>query len=301
MTNLIDEFVSATSLVPQTSKLGSSATTLCIGGPFTAFVTVNSDIDLVKTIRFLMANNQSYRIIGNGSNVLISDEGLSDWVIHLSGDLRSLDKVGEDEFYVGGAYSLTTLSRQLSNDGYSGLEFAGGIPASLGGAVYMNAGAHGGEMSSVIRNIKCIDSFGTAIVLNKNDLSFTYRNSGLSGNMIVIGATLKVKQSDKEKVSALRSQYLKHRKLTQPLTVPSSGSVFKNPGNDVYAGAVIERLGLKGFQIGDVQISNLHANWIVNPNKKGSFRDVISLIERCESAALMQLDIVLERELKVWE
>jgi UDP-N-acetylmuramate dehydrogenase len=194
-----------------------------------------------------------------------------------------------------------TVSRDLSQQGLSGLEFAGGIPATFGGAIFMNAGAHGHEISEVVTEVELLMSGGERNVLSNRDLNWKYRKSNLPKDSIVLSTKIKLVLSDSEQTFKHRAECLNYRKQTQPLTLPSAGSVFKNPSSTLSAGKLIEELGLKGYRIGEAEISSLHANWIVNPRKKASFNDVHSLIKLCQNEAKKQRDIELELEQIIWK
>src|SRR5262249_36080108 len=155
----------------------------------------------------------------------------------------------------------------------------GGIPALIGGAVFMNAGAHGSEISAVLRDVVLARGEGIEQISTAS-LPFRYRHSGIPSDSVVVSATFTFTRGDREKIAARRAELLKERKARQPLTQPSAGSVFKNPSPERTAGQILEECGLKGFAAGGVQISPLHANWIVNPNRLGTAQDVLVLIGR---------------------
>ncbi len=195
---------------------------------------------------------------------------------------------------------LMSLSRSLSTEGFSGLEFASGIPASFGGACIMNAGAHGGEMANVLTDVVVMNSFGEIEEIPVKDLKVEYRHLGIVSGDVVIGGKISLVKGDAKIISQKRNDLLAYRKATQPLTLPSSGSVFRNPSKDLAAGKVLEEIGMKGTKEGDVEISQLHANWIVNPKKCGLARDVRKLVSRCQKEVLEKKGINLEPEIKFW-
>jgi len=281
---------------------GSTLTTFSIGGPVGVLVEPDDIDQLAKALSFLAQTGQSYRLLGFGSNSLLPDCGVEGWVIKLGRGFRYLDFNSRNSVVVGGAMSLMTLCRKCADQGLSGLEFAGGIPASLGGAVRMNAGAHGSEMAEIIRRVRVVDSTGRVLDLDPAELDFKYRSCSLPSGSIVVEVELGLAASDKESVNRKMLESLDYRRSTQPLVYPSAGSVFKNPaGTDLSAGAVIESLGLKGKKIGGAEISQLHANWIINPGKKAKDCDVISLIQLCQTMADRQLSVTLEPEVEVWQ
>jgi UDP-N-acetylmuramate dehydrogenase len=275
-------------------------TTICVGGSCECLIEVLKEIALPKLIRTLAEHSQPFRIIGAGSNVLISDQGLRGFLIKLGGDFKKVNPVGNGLFEIGGAASLMLLSRELSQAGWSGLEFAGGIPASLGGAVFMNAGAHGSEIGPLIQEIVGVDSAGATVQIAGKDLPWRYRQSGLPAGLIIAKVVLELTLGDLTEIKERRERCLAYRKQTQPLSQPSAGSIFKNPSPELAAGALIEQVGLRGAAEGYAEISSKHANWIVNPSKQALSREVIALIERAQREVHLQTGHRLEPELQIW-
>ncbi len=278
----------------------ASLTTLAIGGSLQYLVTVESLWDLQAVLKLLRAEGQQARILGFGSNVLVPDVGIRGWVIRLGQSLRSVDRVEGDRFIVGGAASLMSIARKLSGDGFSGLEFAAGIPASLGGAVYMNAGAHGSELGERIETVSVVLPDGSFRVYERGELPWGYRHSGIPQGAVVVAAELKLPSGDRERIARLCNENLAHRKQTQPLALPSAGSVFKNPSPEVPAGRLLEEVGLKGVSVGGAAISSLHANWIVNPDKSATASDVVSLVTLCQQRVRERMGVELEPEIRLW-
>ncbi len=265
------------------------------------------------------------RVLGFGSNVVISQASSEFLFLRLgkefSGyqflpddielDRRLLERNPEpatsardsERILVRGGTSLMSLSRELSRLGFSGLEFAAGIPASVGGAVIMNAGAHGGAMSDVVEEVYVVTRTGQLATLAAKDLKFSYRHSELPLGCIVVGARLCLERGDPETIQRVRAEFLEHRRRTQPLHLPSVGSVFKNIHEDVvvhYAGKLLDEVGLRGFTIGGAQFSDLHANWIVRCREDGRIEDVISLITLGREKVLSVLGKTLEPEVHLW-
>jgi UDP-N-acetylmuramate dehydrogenase len=280
---------------------GRDVTTYGIGGILSAFFEPQEPTALARAITVCTREGIPYRVLGNGSNLLISDGGVTDaLVIRLGKGFRTVSSPSEGHFVVGGAYALMTLSRELSERGFSGLEFAGGIPASLGGAVTMNAGAHGGEISSCLTSLRCIVPTGELVELAAQELQFSYRHSVLPPGAIIVEATLRLVAGDREQIVQRRTSCLAERKKRQPLTVPSAGSVFKNPSTTVSAGFLIEQAGLKGERIGGAEVSTMHANWIVNSTRQAHASDVQALIAQCKERVLLQAGIELKTEVISW-
>lgn len=296
------DFNSYTNLNAKRNVLGSRETTFRIGGAFEYFLEPQSVSELASTLSWLKSKNQKYRILGAGSNLLVNSLGVQGWTLRLGREFRSLEKISTDVFRVGAAFSLTGLSRQLSQAGYSGLEFAAGIPASIGGAVRMNAGAHAGEMSAVILAVEGFNSDGEELRVSNSELNFDYRTCFLPKEFFVTSVDLKLISADPTSIMLNLTKNLNYRKNTQPLTSPSAGSIFRNIGVAKHesAGSIIETLGLKGKADGGAEISVLHANWIINPLKKALSSEVVSLIEVCKSEALKNLSVTLQTEVVMW-
>ena len=280
---------------------GRDITTIAIGGPLRALVEVDSLDGLGFLISVLRDAGIAPRVIGNGSNLLISDQGVTDWLMRFGGALRFSEpgettQTGLKRWTCGSGYSLMALSREVAGLGFSGLGFAGGIPASIGDAVKMNAGAHGGEMSQVIEWVKVLNTSGQVEQRTVEQLEFSYRHSSLASADIVLTAGLMFRQTSVAEASAERAHCLEERRARQPLTLPSAGSIFKNPSSEQSAGWLIEQAGLKGYRIGSVEISEKHANWIVNPTKQGLAADVMRLISHCQEVVERQYGVLLVPE-----
>lgn len=278
---------------------GKKVTTLCVGGAIQNLLEPHTIEELVGTVLFLREQDISFQVLGGGSNLLIPDSGV-ECAIRLGKGFRFCEALGASRFKVGGAMPLMRLSQDLSKAGYAGLEFAGGIPAVIGGATRMNAGAHGGQMSDVLRAVSYVTPLGELVECSASELSFSYRSSSVPKGSVIAQVVIELQESDSESVLLKRAEFLAHRKKYQPLSLPSAGSIFKNPSVDLTAGRLIESLGLKGHTIGDVSVSKLHANWIVNPGKCGKASDVISLIELIQARAKQSNGVELETELVQW-
>lgn len=297
---MIDEITGKTSLpVLEQSVTGAKTTTMAVGGAFRFFIEPQNVQQLCTVISVLKENNQRWRILGAGSNLIIADQGISEWVIRLGKGFRSFDIKGAGVFQVFGSMPLMSLCRELSEAGYSGLEFSGGIPASLGGAVRMNAGAHGGSMGDVIESVSVVTGEGIFRTFEKTELNWGYRRSIFGEGLIVVSAMLRLASGDSDAIQRKRLEFLQERKKRQPLTAPSAGSIFKNPPNQS-AGAVLEAAGMKGVRIGKAEVSQLHANWIINPTKEALASDIESLITLCKDKVRSTSSIVLEREVIGW-
>ena len=274
----------------------SKHTTFKIGGVADTYVKVTSLSKLSTILKECRESDIDYMIIGNGSNILASDDGYRGVVIRLDGDFRKIALVDDDTVYCGAGATLAALCKFALNNGLSGLEFAWGIPGSVGGAVFMNAGAYGGEMKDVVYSVNHLTENGEPGRTEKDDLQFGYRISVYrQNNAIITGATLKLRKDNPEDIRARMDDYLGRRSSKQPLEYPSAGSVFKRPAG-AYAGALIEQCGLKGHSHGGAQVSEKHAGFIIN-KANANANDVKSLIREVQTKVYDETGYNLECEL----
>lgn len=269
-------------------------TTWKIGGPADLLIVPSGKPQLIKTIQILQQNGHSWTTIGRGSNLLISDKGIRGPVIKLGKGLEQL-RFEDDLVYVGAAYSFVRLSVLASLEGLSGLEFAGGIPGTVGGAVYMNAGAHGSDMSRILQKAEVLLESGELVHWDHADFEFDYRYSKLQTvRGVVVEAVLKLAKGDQKQITAKMRSLRDYRLKTQPLKEAVAGSVFRNPLPH-FAAKLIEEAGLKGYRIGGAEVSTQHANFIVN-KEQATARDVLQLIEHIqqEIAEKYQIDLIPE-------
>ena len=273
-------------------------TSLRVGGPADAMVTPRDRDELARVLALCAEHSVPTRVLGAGFNVLVSESGLSGVVIRLK-KLRSIERVAERAIAVEAGASHATLTRYCIENGLSGLEFGAGIPGTLGGWLAMNAGIGVREMKDVVRSIEILDREGnTHPPIPRTELAFHYRElEGLPEGAVLVGAELEVEPSDRETVQAEVDRLLAHRQSTQPIDIPSCGSVFRNPPED-FAGRLIEAAGLKGAREGDAEISTVHANFIVNHGEATS-TDVLRLIQRARTAVAEQTGIELETEVQL--
>jgi len=278
---------------------GREVTTVAAGGPIHGLFEPESAKELQALLASINRNGGSFRILGAGSNLLIDDSGIVDCVIRLGGEFREVVSVSDHVVDVGAACGLMRVSRSVSAAGLSGLEFASGIPASVGGAVRMNAGAHGGQIADIVEWVECIGPDGT-FRMSAAELGFGYRRSTLPVDSIVVRARMRLTVGNMGEIERRRGELLAYRKATQPLTLPSFGSVFKNPSTERSAGAILEAAGLKGRRIGGAEVSSLHGNWIVNPERLATVGDIVRLIALCRSAAAERGEPDLQPEVVFW-
>lgn len=273
-------------------------TTMKIGGPADLFIEPSSIENIKKTMELINEHQLKWTAIGRGSNLLVSDKGIEGVVIKLGSGLAEVE-INDNEVKVGSGYSLVSLSTQISRKGLSGLEFASGIPGSVGGAVYMNAGAHGSDISKILTKAHILFADGTMEWLSNEEMRFSYRTSLLQKERpgIVLEAIFQLKKGDKDIIFAEMQKNKDYRKVTQPWNFPCAGSIFRNPLPN-YAGKLIEDAGLKGYSVGGAKISELHGNFIVNTgNAKAS--DVLALIQHVKDTIYQLNQINIETEVEI--
>ena len=274
----------------------SKHTTFKIGGVADTYVKVTSLSKLSTILKECRESDIDYMIIGNGSNILASDDGYRGVVIRLNGDFRKIALVDGDTVYCGAGATLAALCKFALNNGLSGLEFAWGIPGSVGGAVFMNAGAYGGEMKDVVYSVNHLTKNGEAGRTERDGLQFGYRASVYrQNNAIITGATFKLHKDNPADIRSRMDDFLGRRSSKQPLEYPSAGSVFKRP-EGAYAGALIEQCGLKGHAHGGAQVSEKHAGFIIN-RANANANDVKSLIREVQTKVYDETGYNLECEL----
>jgi UDP-N-acetylmuramate dehydrogenase len=273
-------------------------TTIKIGGPADFFVEPSSIEKLERLMELVSKYQLPWRAIGRGSNLLVSDNGIEGVVIKLGSGIDQLEIIG-DEISVGGGHSIVSLSTIMSKKGFSGLEFASGIPGSVGGAVYMNAGAHGSDISKILKKAKILFEDGTIGWMNNVEMEFSYRTSILQKSRpgIVIEAVFQLQAGEKNHIVAEMQKNKDYRKDTQPYNFPCAGSIFRNPLPN-YAGKLVEVAGLKGYSIGGAKISEMHGNFIVNAGN-ATAKDVLDLIQHVKNTIFELYEIHMETEVEI--
>lgn len=271
-------------------------TTFQIGGIADAFVFPEDLIELKKIILFSKKESISYFVIGNGSNILVKDEGIRGIVISLKKVCNKLE-LNNNELIVGSGLKLNDVLTFTYKNNFSGLEFLIGIPGTIGGAIKMNAGIREKSISEIIKEIYLMDENGNIISLPKDKVCFGYRQTFLPYNSIILETKLELQPSNKKEIKKKMEFFLNKKKETQPLNKKSAGCVFKNPIEES-AGYLIDKAGLKGTKIGDAMVSLQHANFIVNENQAKA-KDVLELIEFIKTKVKKQFNINLELEIKI--
>ena len=276
----------------------SGHTTIKIGGPADLFIEPSSIKNLEKTMDLVRKYKVNWRAIGRGSNLLVSDKGIEGVVIKLGNGLNHLE-INETQVIVGAGYSVVSLAVQISRNALSGFEFASGIPGSIGGAVYMNAGAHGSDVSKILTRAHILFEDGTFEWLTNKEMEFSYRTSVLQNKRpgIVVEAEFKLTEGNKEEIMEAIQKNKDYRKVTQPWNFPCAGSIFRNPLPH-YAGRLVEEAGLKGYRIGDAQISDMHGNFIINAGN-ATAKEVLDLIEYVKKAIYDSYKIIMETEVEI--
>jgi UDP-N-acetylmuramate dehydrogenase len=274
-------------------------TSMKIGGPADYFLQAESGAMLIELLSLLDRHGITFCLLGNGSNVLISDLGVRGAVIRLAGDFKRAEWFEDEKaasVEVGAAYAVTQLVREAARRGYAGLEFAEGIPGSLGGALVMNAGAYGSEFEKVVVRVDGVTREGRLISFSRREMTFTYRDSHLPPGVVVTRVSLQLRREGVDQVTSKVRDLVAKRKSSQPSGYPNSGSMFRNPPGD-FAGRLIEAAGLKGKKIGQAQISERHANFIVNCGGARAV-EVRQLMELAGTEVSKQFGVELEPEVR---
>lgn len=268
------------------------------GGNASIFIEPNSETQLSKVLELCDETKTGVFVLGKGSNLLVSDDGIRDKaVIHIAKGLDSIELIDDTTIRVGSGASLTSVCKFALSNSLTGLEFAYGIPGSCGGAAFMNAGAYGGEMKDVLLSCTHLDYCGKKGTLVGDELNLSYRHSAYSDNNLVITSlTLRLEKGNKDEIESKMNELMSRRKEKQPLEYPSAGSVFKRP-EGYFAGALIEQSNLKGKKIGGAAVSEKHAGFIINIDN-ATTSDVLALIKFCQSTVKEKFGVTLETEIR---
>lgn len=269
-------------------------TTYKVGGMAICMVYPDDESGLITLLKYLKENSIKHKILGNGSNVIFNNSGYDGVIIKLD-NFNDL-KIINNKIIVGAGYLLSKLSLRVSRLGLTGMEFAAGIPGSIGGAIYMNAGAYKSDMGYIVTSVKVLTPDYKIKTLYNKDLDFHYRSSFIQKNndYICLEATITLKKGNPEEIMELINERKKRRLETQPLEYPSAGSVFRNPEGD-FAGRLIEEIGYKGKSIGGAKVSEKHANFIIN-NGNATGEDIKKLINEIKEKVKEKYNIELKVE-----
>jgi len=277
-------------------ELMKNHTSFKVGGPADILVTPESAEDIIKLVQVCNEHEVPYIVIGNGSNLLVKDGGIRGVVVKLS-RMNKIKVVG-DRITAESGVELTDLCNAAMAVELAGLEFACGIPGSVGGAAAMNAGAYNGEVLNVIESVVCIDNYGNLRTLNKDQLEMRYRTSAiLKLGYTVVEATFKLQKGEKEKIGSRIEDLNKRRSERQPLEFPSAGSTFKRPEGH-FAAKLIEDTGLKGLSVGGAEVSIKHSGFIIN-KQEASAKDILDLIGIVQKQVKESYGVELHTEVRI--
>lgn len=273
-------------------------TTMKVGGPCDCMVEPSSIEEIQKVLEYVKENNIKYYIIGNGSNLLVKDEGVHALIIKIANKFSGFEVNGEYIKAYSGC-SVPKLSQIAKENSLSGLEFACGIPGSVGGGIRMNAGAYGSEMVNVVEKVGFLDENGNLKEIDGKDAHFTYRHSMFVDNpqYVVVYAIYKLVKGNKEEISKIMEENMNSRKQKQPIEYPNFGSVFKRP-EGYFVGKLVDECGLKGYKIGGAQVSTKHSGFMINIGD-ATCKDVLDLIEYVKEKVYEKFNVKLQEEVVI--
>jgi len=272
----------------------SRHTTFRIGGEAACFIRISSEEQLRKLIPYFENVGVEYFVLGKGSNLLVGDKGYPGVILQISDACQQIE-AEENRLQVQAGAALSKVALFAMERGLEGLEFAAGIPGTVGGGVVMNAGAYGGEMKQVVESVRVLSSEGEILTLDNGTMEFGYRTSIIRNrNFTVLSVTFRLREGNREEIRARIGDFQKRRMEKQPLNYPSAGSTFKRP-EGYFAGKLIMDAGLRGFQIGDARVSDKHCGFVVNVGK-ATARDVTDVIEEVQERVRERFGVSLERE-----
>ena len=285
-------------IVPKESivlnELMSRHTTFRVGGEAACLLKVSNSKELSRIITFLRETEHDFFVLGNGSNLLVSDNGYDGIVLKLEGEFGEVRTDGL-KIVAGAGVSLSKVAKTALDEGLTGMEFASGIPGTLGGAVVMNAGAYDGEMKQIIKEVTVMDREGNILVLDNDTMEFGYRTSAIKNRpFIVLSAVLTLQEGEKEEIKNKMDDFAERRREKQPLEYASAGSTFKRP-EGYFAGKLIMDAGLRGFSIGGAQVSEKHCGFIINKGN-ASATDIAELMAEVQERVKEQFGVMLEPE-----
>ncbi|MCM1087072.1 MAG: UDP-N-acetylmuramate dehydrogenase [Muribaculaceae bacterium] len=272
----------------------SRHTTFRVGGEAACMLLIEQEEELLRLIPYLNKVGRDYFILGNGSNLLVGDKGYRGIIIKIGNGMDNLTVEGNQIRVQAGAL-LSQTAAAARDAGLSGLEFAAGIPGSVGGGIVMNAGAYDGEMKQVIQSVKVMDKEGTILVLDNDTMEFGYRTSIIKNRpFIVLEAVLQLQPGNKEEIRAKMEELMEKRRSKQPLSYPSAGSTFKRP-EGYFAGKLIMDAGMRGYRIGGAQVSDKHCGFVVNTGN-ATAADIREVIEEVQERVKERFQVTLEPE-----
>ncbi len=277
----------------------SDYTTFRVGGLAEVFIEPENLFQISSVIKYCNENKIEIHTIGKGSNLLVSDSGINGVVMHFGNNFSDIRLIDEETVYCSAGVNLIKLCKFAFENSLSGLEFAYGIPGSVGGAVFMNAGAYGGEIKDVILFSDHLDKDGNEGRFYDDELKMSYRNSIYSnGDYFITGAAFKLQKSDSSEIKSKMDELLNKRYEKQPMDKPSAGSTFKRP-KGAFASALIDECGLKGYRVGGAEVSTKHAGFVVNCGG-ATAKDILTLIGDVQKEVKKKTGFVLEPEIEIW-
>jgi len=273
-------------------------TSFNVGGEAKLLIKPKDEKSLIEILKSIKENNYNYYILGNCTNIIVKDNGFDGIIIKLKARLNEVEKISEKEIYAGAGISMKRLSEFAMENSLTGLEFAHGIPGSLGGGVVMNAGAYDGELKNVIKSVRLLDEDLNIIELPLDEMNFSYRHSIVQErNLIVLGASFSLEHGDKDEIKKKYEDFDNRRREKQPLDMPSAGSTFKRP-KGYFAGKLIDDSGLRGFTHRGAGISEKHCGFVVNKNN-ATAKDILETIQIVQKIVRDKFGVNLEREVKI--
>ena len=273
-------------------------TTFKIGGKCLALIEINSEQTIALLINTCNNENVRYLVLGKGSNMLCDDRGFDGVVLHIGNEFADIEVIADNVIRASAGCNLAKLCKVALDNSLSGLEFAYGIPGTVGGAVFMNAGAYGGEVKDVLVDVNCVDKEGNIHTLSVDELDLSYRHSIFHNNgWIITSAVFKMKKAPKEEIKAKMDDLIGRRKDKQPLEYPNAGSTFKRPVGQ-FAGKLIQDCGLKGFRVGGAMVSEKHSGFVINYDN-ATCKDVLTLIKQVQNIVKEKTGFFLECEVKI--
>ena len=278
----------------KTDEMMNKHTSFRVGGPAKVFLTVHSEESLRNILLALKRYELPYFVLGNGSNLLVSDEGYDGVMVYLGEEFSEVEITGT-QMRAKAAALLGKVARMAMEEGLAGLEFAAGIPGSLGGGVVMNAGAYGGELSQVVTKVRAMNPDGEIVELEKNQLLLGYRTSIFKTKpFVILEVFMELQKGNKEEILAKIKEYTKARVEKQPLEYPSAGSTFKRP-EGYFAGKLIMDAGLRGYRVGDAQVSEKHCGFVINRGN-ATATEIKTLMENVAKKVKEEFGVDLEAE-----
>jgi len=295
MNEYINEFNQINDLIVKENVPLKKYTTFEVGGPADLFLVPKNGKALKRLTKIIKKNNSNYFVLGKGSNIIVGDKGYRGIIIY-TGQLNDI-QVLDNKIVAQSGATLKELSDIALENSLTGIEFACGIPGSLGGAVFMNAGAYGGEMNNIIKTATAVNNKGKEVTFKNEELNLSYRNSIFQDNdYIILKAVIQLKKGNQQEIKKQVDTLNKKREQKQPLEYPSAGSSFKRP-EGYYTGPLIEKANMKGYQIGGAQVSKKHAGFIINKDN-ATAEDIVNLIKKIQKEVYKISGVELEPEPK---